>query len=134
MMPTPQAVLDTCVLIDILRGKKKNLVEKLRNLDIRRCVITDLTKFELLCGAEDSKNPEYEIQIVNKLCNQFKILPCACGIEFAAKEKARLKREGCLITDIDLLIGSVCASEEIPLVTGNIKHMERITDIQIIPW
>lgn len=134
MMPTPQAILDTCVLVDILRGRKKNLAEKLRNLDIRRCVITDLTRFELLCGAEESKNPEHNTQIVKELCNQFKTLPCAYGMEYAAKEKVKLKREGRLIPDIDLLIGSISASQEIPLVTGNVKHMERISGIQIIPW
>lgn len=133
MMIRPNAILDTCVLVDILRGKK-DLQEKLKELDIAKCAIFDLTRFELLCGAEKSSDRENNIQLVNQLCDRFQIRPTSCGYEHAAKEKVRLQKAGERIADIDLLIGSACAAEGFPLVTGNIKHMERIKDIDIIPW
>ena len=65
----PSAILDTCVLVDILRNKKADLQDKLNTLDIRRCAIADLTIFELLCGAEKSSNRELNLSIVkNLLC------------------------------------------------------------------
>lgn len=133
MMIRPKAILDTCVLVDILRGKK-NLQQKLSQLDISKCAITDLTKFELLCGAEKSSDRESNLQLVNQLCSRFQIRPTQAGYEHAAKEKIRLQKSGIRIADIDLLIGSACAAEGLPIVTGNIKHMERIEGIQIIPW
>lgn len=134
MTVRPKAILDTCVLVDILRGKKDKLREKLQNFDISKCAITDLTRFELLCGAEKSSDREANIRIVNEICASFDTWPTASGYEHAAKEKVRLEKEGEIIADIDLLIGSVCAAEGFPLVTGNIKHMKRIQDIILIPW
>lgn len=134
MNERPQAILDTCVLVDILRGRKEDLSKKLQHIDLVKCAITDLTRFELLCGAEASREKDKNLQLVDEICSKFEIWPTSCGYEFAAKEKIRLNREGAKISDIDLLIGCLCCTENIPLVTGNFKHMERITGIKLIPW
>ncbi len=133
-MIRPVAILDTCVLVDILRGKKKDLQKKLERLDIKNCSIADITFYELLCGAEKSENREHNIEAVIQLTDYFKTIPIAAGYEIAAKEKVRLQKEGKSIEDIDLLIGCLCIAEGFPLVTNNRKHMERLSDIQIIDW
>lgn len=134
MINKPKAILDTCVLVDILQGRKKDLKKKLSNIDIRKCAITDLTRFELICGAYASEQVKENLQLVNDICSQFQVYPTANGYEHAARQKIRLRKEGNTISDIDLLIGSVCATEGLPLITGNIGHMERIENLQIIPW
>lgn len=133
-MIRPKAILDTCVLVDILRGQKKDLQKRLENIDIQNCSIADLTVFELLCGAENSERKEENTRAVTNLVNFFQARPTSAGYETAAKEKVRLRREGLGIHDIDLLIGSLCVAEGIPLITGNRKHFERLSGIQIIDW
>ena len=130
----PAAILDTCVLVDILRNKKADLQDKLNALDIRRCAIADLTIFELLCGAEKSSNKERNLNIVKDLVAEFQVLPTSCGYRLAAQEKVRLQLFGTPIGDIDLLIGCACSQTAIPLVTNNRRHLERITGLTILEW
>lgn len=134
MNDKPSAILDTCVLVDILRNKKKDLQERINALDIRKCAIADLSVFELLCGAEKSLDRDHNIKIVNSLLSTFRIIPTVCGYKLAAEEKNRLQSSGTPIEDIDLLIGCTCSQEEIPLVTSNIKHHQRISGLNIINW
>lgn len=133
-MIKPKAILDTCVLVDIIRGKRKDLDEKTAGLDIGNCAIADLTVFELLCGVEKSACKEKNRETVSKLLNYFPKRPVAAGFEYSAKEKCRLEKEGLSIEDIDLLIGCLCAAEGVPLVTSNSKHLSRIRGLDIIPW
>lgn len=134
MTKRTKAILDSCVLVDILRGNKHDLTKKTADINITECGIADLTRFELLNGAYLSKEKEKNIKLVTELCKQFKEWNSASGFDLAAKEKARLKNEGLLIPDIDLFIGCMCSANNIPLITGNIKHMERISGIKIIKW
>ena len=129
----PNAILDTCVLVDILH-KTKNIEDKISNLDITKCAITDLTVFELFCGAQASNHPQENMELIQQLVDSFEIIPTRTGYELAAKEKIRLRKQGKTIEDIDLLIGCTSMSSEIPIVTGNQKHLGKIHGIQIIPW
>ena len=130
----PNAFLDTCALIDILRGKHKDLEQKTQALDISKCAIADIAVFELLCAAEKSAHRESNREAVLNLTDFFQKRSVSAGFELAATEKIRLQKEGTPIEDIDLLIGCLCASEDIPLVTSNISNMERIKGIKLIPW
>jgi len=48
------------------------------------------------------------------------------------KERGRLKKEGGIIGDLDLLIGSTCLHRNLILLTNNVAHFERIENIKII--
>jgi len=50
------------------------------------------------------------------------------------KNKAILRREGLLIDNFDLLIGSTAVAHNCVLVTDNVKHLSRIPDIEIENW
>ena len=134
MNDKPSAILDTCVLVDILRNRMADHQACLDALDFRKCAIVDLTVFELLCGAELSMDRDYNLALVRELVSAFEVIPSSNGYGRAASEKCRLKAEGTPIDDIDLLIGCACAQEEIPLVTGNSKHFNRIAGLNLIAW
>lgn len=51
-----------------------------------------------------------------------------------AMQKARLRKEGKLIDDFDLLIGCTAKVTQCTLVTENIKHLKRIENIRIENW
>jgi tRNA(fMet)-specific endonuclease VapC len=50
-------LLDTNICIHLLRGQF-NLLEKLKEIDLRDCTISEITLAELIFGAENSSNPE----------------------------------------------------------------------------
>jgi tRNA(fMet)-specific endonuclease VapC len=48
--------------------------------------------------------------------------------------KAKLKQQGNLIMDADILIGSIAQANELILVTNNTKHFQRILNLQLENW
>ena len=71
---------------------------------------------------------------VNEFASQIGILPIFNSLDLYAKEKARLKRNGSLIDDFDLLIGCSSIKNNMILVTNNEKHFEKIENIKIENW
>jgi tRNA(fMet)-specific endonuclease VapC len=49
-----------------------------------------------------------------------------------AKERGRLRREGSLIGDFDLLIASTCLSHDLTLLTNNVRHFERVNGLRFV--
>ena len=127
-------ILDTNVLIDILRGRDQKALDKLLALGIDHCAISDITIFELLCGAANSSNPEKSRESIGRLTEQLQVIPSNAAYREAAENKARLKKSGNSIEDIDLLIGCTALHLGLTLVTGNIQHMQRIEGLNTMPW
>ena len=48
------------------------------------------------------------------------------------KERGRLRKEGGIIGDLDLLIGSTCLHRNLILLTNNVAHFEKIENLKII--
>lgn len=51
-----------------------------------------------------------------------------------ARTKARLKIEGNLIEDMDLIKASIALANSCILVTNNVKHFKRIDGLKIENW
>lgn len=100
-----QYLLDTDICIYFLKGKY-GLVQKIEEVGIENCFVSEITIAELLFGAENSQNFEKHIAEVEKFENDFQIIPVYDALRIYAKEKVRLKRAGNLVAEFDLLIGS----------------------------
>ncbi|MEA2111259.1 MAG: type II toxin-antitoxin system VapC family toxin, partial [Campylobacterota bacterium] len=50
-----------------------------------------------------------------------------------AKEKARLKKSGNIIADMDLMIASIAIENDCTLISNNIKHFDRIQNLELEP-
>lgn len=129
----PKYLLDTCVLISVLRGRE-DIREKIRNTGIERCAISELTLAELYFGVYRNGNSKKERESVKKLSDLFRILPVENCADTFAREHERLRREGMPIPDIDLLIGAYAVAHRMIIVTGNVKHFDRISGIRIENW
>ncbi|MCB0033713.1 MAG: type II toxin-antitoxin system VapC family toxin [Anaerolineales bacterium] len=55
-------------------------------------------------------------------------------IKRAADIHATLRRQGMLIPDADLLIGATAVAHNIPLVTNNTTHFQRIPNLSLVNW
>lgn len=85
-------------------------------------------------GAENSSNPKKNFKIIDSFSEQIRILPIFNSIQIYASEKVRLRKKGEMISDFDLLIGSTAISNELIMVTENVKEFDRIKGIEIENW
>ncbi len=71
---------------------------------------------------------------MEKFIKLFQIIPISSCFDIYASEKAKLKSQGKLIDDFDLLIGCTAISNDLILVTRNIKHFERLSSLKLKDW
>lgn len=126
-------LLDTNICVHFLRGKY-GLIEKFEQLGTENFAISEITLAELVFGAENSRNPQKNLDLIEVFANQVVILPIFSAIYLYGKEKARLRSIGLQISDFDLLIGCTAIEKDLIMVTENLKEFQRISGIQIENW
>jgi tRNA(fMet)-specific endonuclease VapC len=126
-------LLDTNICIHFLRGKF-GMIEKFQELGTENFAISEITFAELVFGAENSTNPQKNLELIEIFSNQVLILPIFNAIYLYGKEKARLRSKGLMISDFDLLIGCTAVDKDLIMVTENQKEFERISGIEIENW
>lgn len=133
MNRAPKYLLDSNICVYILR-EKKGMIEHLRRVGWQNCCISEMTVAELLYGAECSSEVEENKKAVLSFCADIEIVPVGLALSEYAYQKAKLRRKGTLIDDLDLLIGSTAVATDCIMVTENVKHLNRIEHIQIENW
>ncbi len=135
-------LVDSTFLIDSLR-KKPAIRKFLQKNPTEILFTTEINIFELYFGLNSSKvlenNPnlfEKRKQRLEELINKFQVLPFRRGeaIE-AAKILGRLFKTGTPIDFRDGLIAGIAISNGIKTVlTRNVKHFNRIEEIEVIVY
>lgn len=122
---------DTCV--GILRGY--DTVIKRRMMTNDEIAISFMTVGELYYGAEKSSNYDKNCRLIEQFLLSVKIINTDVEIlkEFG-RLKASLEKQGNVLADADLLIAATCLTKCNMLVTGNIKHYNRIDGLKIENW
>ncbi|MFO7826620.1 MAG: type II toxin-antitoxin system VapC family toxin [Cyclobacterium sp.] len=126
-------LLDTNICIYFLKGRY-GLVDKIERLGFENFFISEITVAELKYGVEKSTNPDKNRPVINELIDSFKQLPIYGALDIYAKEKARLKKKGNIVDDLDLFIGATAIENNMVLVTNNEKHFDRLQNIKIENW
>lgn len=126
-------LLDTCTCIELFRSNK-NVLKMLNSISYNECYVSEIAIAELYLGAEKSNKKDFEMFRINSFISKINVLPISASIKRFAKEKARLQRLGIPIEDFDLLIGVSAVENNLKLITDNVRHMERISDIEIENW
>ena len=126
-------LLDTNICIHFFRGKF-NLLEKIEMIKLQNCAISEITLAELVFGAENRSNRIKNKNLISVFSTQLTILPILSAIDSYAQEKVRLRTEGKMISDFDLLIGSTAVANDLIMVTENVREFERINNIKIENW
>jgi len=89
---------------------------------------------ELFYGAEKSNNIQKNRLVIEEFAKKIAVIPIFESIDLYAKEKARLKTKGTIISDLDLFIGATAITNEMVLVTRNVREFIRLENIQIENW
>ena len=126
-------LIDSDILIYFLKGEKE-VVEKLSRIPIDDLYTSRINYTELIYGAYNSARVEKNLKIIVSFLDNFKILEFDKNSSLIfAKEKARLKKNGNIIADMDLMIASIAIQNDCTLITNNFKHFKRVQDLQIAP-
>lgn len=126
-------LLDTNICIYFLKGLY-DLGQRIENVKIENCYVSEITIAELKFGAENSQHKEKNRKTVADFVSLFTIIPIFSSLDVYAKEKARLRKKGMPLDDFDLLIGATAISNNLTLVTRNVSDFERLEEIEIENW
>lgn len=129
-----QYLLDTNICVFFLRGKL-NLDDIIKEKGIENCFISELTIFELKYGAENSGNPKKSHQAVDRFVKGLSIIPILGSVKKYAETKVYLRKNGTPMHDeFDLIIGVTALSNQLTLVTDNVKDLKHIQNLKIENW
>lgn len=126
-------MLDTNICIYFLKGLFE-LNKKIEEAGEQNCFISEMTVAELKYGVENSKNVEEMRKIVEAFTQKFFVIPIYNALDIYAKEKAKLRKQGLMIDDFDILIGSTSVANDMIMVTNNVAHLSRLDNIIIEDW
>lgn len=129
-----QYLLDTNICIFFLGGQL-NFDEIIREKGLENCFISELTIFELKYGAENSDNPKKSHEAVDNFVNGLTIIPILGSIKEYAETKVYLRKKGTPMNDeFDLIIGVTAITNQLTLVTDNVKDFKHIKNIKTENW
>ncbi len=108
--------------------------KKIAEIGEQNCFISEITVAELKYGVENSKTIEAMRKIIEEFIPKFFVIPIYNSLDTYAKEKAKLRKQGLLIDDFDILIGSTAVANDMVMVTKNVAHLSRLDHIIIEDW
>ncbi len=127
-------LIDTDILIYSLKGKEI-VLENFRAYRDYPKSISVITYGELIYGARKSQYSEKNLASVKRLMEIFPVINISPSImETFGALKAKMVRNGNIVDDMDLIIGSTALAHNLILVTNNIRHFEKIDGLQIENW
>jgi tRNA(fMet)-specific endonuclease VapC len=118
-----------------MKNQPKNVLINLKGKRHAGIAISTITLSELEYGVENSSYPVKNKIALMKFLSIIDIVPfdAEAASEYG-KIKADLKRRGCLIGHLDILIAAHAKSGDFILVTNNIKEFERVKNLQLENW
>jgi len=126
-------LIDSDILIYFLKGKQE-VVQRLSQIPIDDLYISRINYTELLYGAYNSSKVDQNLKVIEPFLDNFKILEFTKTSSLIfAKEKARLKKNGNIIADMDLMIASIAIENNCTLISNNIKHFDRVQNLELEP-
>jgi tRNA(fMet)-specific endonuclease VapC len=125
--------VDTDILVDFLRRREPGFSIYNKHNSHSKLAISSISAFELLFGANLSSKREQRVSEVQSLFELHSILPFDRGSATCASVVAAdLRSRGKAIEIRDLFNAAICLSREIPILTRNRSHYERIAKLGLI--
>ena len=126
--------LDTDTCIFWLKGDSsiRSRVEQEGKANIRTTLITAC---ELYFGAYNSQQKQKNLAALDELFKELEVIQTTFEVaQIFGDIKARLRSEGKIINDADILIASMVIANKGILVTNNTAHFERIPELKLENW
>ena len=128
-------LLDSNACIGYLNGRATGVLHRLQALPAQEIAVCSIVKAELFFGAMRSVNPTRSLAKQREFLDRFVSLPFDDrAAEFYGHIRARLAAQGLPIGPNDLMIASIALSNQLILVTHNIREFSRVDGLQIEDW
>jgi tRNA(fMet)-specific endonuclease VapC len=128
-------MLDTDMCIYIIKKKPPRVIESLKKLDLGDVFLSVITHAELEYGVEKSAQRDKNKIALTGFLSPFEILPFSQKAAVTFGEiRSTLEKKGQIIGPYDLLIAAHALSENMILVTNNVKEFVRIPNLQVENW
>jgi len=134
-MEITRVVIDTDILIDLLRGVGET-VDFLGRIENKGYLLatTIVNAFELYHGAYKSRRREENLASTKKLLERLIVLRMGLrSAEDAGRIYAELEAKGQPIGLKDAIMGAITLTRGYALATRNVEHLQKITGLNIIP-
>jgi tRNA(fMet)-specific endonuclease VapC len=126
-------LLDTDTCIGLLKGD--DAVVASWRACMEQCALPSMVVGELYYGAFKSTIRDKELERVHRFVDIFpEVKPSKRSMRRFGEIKASLERKGVRLADADIIIGSIAIEEGLVLVTGNVRHYNRIEGLAIENW
>lgn len=130
---------DTSVLVDIDRGE--GVADRVERLDDEgRHAISTVTVTELRLGVNKRYGDEAAraeaLEDLERLLARFDVVEIGRPVAVAAADVvAELQRRGEPLHDLhDVYVGATAMVEQLPVLTGNVDHFDRIDGVSVVDW
>lgn len=127
-------LLDSNILIYAFKGLGKVRQQLARFKDADFCLVAPVY-FELQVGSLKSNRAEQQAPLLADAVKRFEFLPfdMPCALE-AAKVRAYLESQGTPIGPVDTMIAGIALSNNLTVVTSNVREFERIAGLRVENW
>lgn len=128
-------MLDTNICIYAMKNKSAIVAEKIKEISTAEICISVITFSELLHGVYKSVNKKKNSSALMQFLTGVEILQFnADAAEEYGKICAYLENQGKVIGTMDMLIAAHALSENLTIVTNNVREFERVPNLQIENW
>lgn len=127
-------LLDTDTLVFYLRGRLE-VTQKLLGVPLADLCTSAMCIGELYYGASKSqKQAERKAEVDQLRKTLVSIALDEAEMERFGQLKASLEERGERLADADLLVAATALEHDLTLVTGNLKHFQRVATLQVESW
>ena len=128
-------ILDSCICIELMRGKLPRTFEFMRGLPASAFKIPYIVEAELLTGAEKSGNPvSMRMKTLQFLAPFERLALDDESAQAYAETRALLEKKGCKIGPNDLIIASIALAHGATIVTRNVREFSRVPHLKVEDW
>ena len=128
-------MLDTSVCIELIRGRGKKVLKRLKRCKVGEVGISAITLAELEHGVERSAKPNQNRVALGEFCAPLEIQPFdAAAANAYGRIRADLQRAGQVIGPMDLLIAAHALAEGATMVTNNEREFRRVEGLAVENW
>lgn len=127
-------LLDSSYCIACLRRKPWAL-QALGSVPLASVAVSTITVGELVLGTQLSENPVRELAKVETFLRPIHTIPFGRDEAFRwASLEAQLRKQGNRIEAEDAMIAATALVPGMTLVSGNIRHFERVKGLSFVDW
>jgi tRNA(fMet)-specific endonuclease VapC len=125
-------LIDTDWIIDHLNGIE-SATKKLEKLTASGICTSVISVAELYEGVYGSKDYDKTLETLETFLEGITVLSIDHEVcKIFGRERYKLRKQGNIVGDFDLLIASICLRHNLTLLTNNKTHFERINSLKTI--